>query len=554
MRTRPLPQLHEFMKEKYARDSRLQLAVRAQAGEAVPHAPDLREFSLEQRKYIEYMGGLLKRGPFDQTEYMKAFGETAQVAAMPEITNRTADLYAMLFQPELLDAFADWTLPRGRRGGEANTIWAKALMSLLATSSGTHVKSVDLSLREQPRTQALFAHLEQEIASRSGQALRPFTPRAYETALDQIMLLSARASTDGFARRLMQANIALVQSMSDLHPNAGIGEYLAIDGTDIAAWCQQNRDGSTARTPKAGLKMIEYGKGGKRDITDGAPNVSPIYAKIWKGYYLVVLVDIRTGLPLVWTLRNARYDEAQALKELLFLLFELWPDCPAQTLVGDGAWDERQWVEYCELNYGIHPIFRRGETRANAEHLLSHKQSKLLAGYDGRGIVRCREHDAELTYRGGTYGDRSGLPKGEPSNSSDFRVRFDCEHGCGRPSLAVATDWTAFSYYPHHSNGLAKRHALRLALEARRNICESVFSSLKTVSQLGLRGAARTRLTDYDTVHTLISLSFTLRSSLLVADQRAQAGLFDLALPAAIESGSTLDDADVDIADTALAA
>lgn len=548
MRSRPAPALPAFMRPEYARHSRIQAAIETLASSDLGLAATktlLAPFSLQEREYIRYMTKLRRRGPFDQKLYMQAFRDTAQVVAMPRVTDLHFDAFAALCQPEMVAALADWEVTRGRRGAEANTTFAQALMTMLVFEPGTHVKGTYLNLQQQPQMLQLFARIEQLVAAYAGRPARSFLAREYTTVLDQITALSASAHTlDGFAYRLMRANVETVRALAELFPGAGIGCVGVVDGTDIAAWSPQDAEGSP-RTPRAALKVIEYGRGGKRDITNDPEAASSRagFAKVWNGYYLVALVELKTGLPLVWTLRSANHDEAPALKELLFLLYELWPDCPLETVVGDAAWDEADWVELCELNYGIHPVFRRSDAHANPEHLLKGGRSKwndtrasacsdTLAGYSGRGIPFCRAHGAQLSFAGGTWGNRSGLQPGDAADPAGFRVRFDCPDGCGRPGLPTGIDWDAFPYWPHHSHGQPDRYAMRLALENRRNIVECAFASLKTVSQLGLRGAARTRLTDFDTVRTLISLAFTIRSSLLLADQRIQRGLFPAQVPA----------------------
>jgi hypothetical protein len=79
------------------------------------------------------------------------------------------------------------------------------------------------------------------------------------------------------------------------------------------------------------------------------------------------------------------------------------------------------------------------------------------------------------------------------------------------------------TYYPHYSDEQsAARFATRVALEARRNAAETLFSSLKVGHKLGLRGAGRTRLQDPATIYALISLAFTLKTSLVLGHLRQE--------------------------------
>ena len=120
------------------------------------------------------------------------------------------------------------------------------------------------------------------------------------------------------------------------------------------------------RTPHAGFRAYSHGKGGKQPIDPNASLKSAVgqgNSKWWRGYYLVVIADHATGLPLVWTLIDAATDEARAIVPLLRDLYELWPDIPAKLIVGDSAWDEDEWCRLCEVDYGIHPVFRLHESR-----------------------------------------------------------------------------------------------------------------------------------------------------------------------------------------------
>lgn len=80
--------------------------------------------------------------------------------------------------------------------------------------------------------------------------------------------------------------------------------------------------------------------------------------KTWRGSYLAVILDQATGLPLVWTIFDAKEQETTAVVSLLSMLFELWPECPAKWIAGDSAFDTDEMCRVCEVEYGIHPIFQ----------------------------------------------------------------------------------------------------------------------------------------------------------------------------------------------------
>jgi hypothetical protein len=234
--------------------------------------------------------------------------------------------------------------------------------------------------------------------------------------------------------------------------------------------------------------------------------------KFWRGYYLVVLVDRATQAPIVWTLRNAQWDEARAIKEILFFLDEEWPDSPLERVGADSAWDENWAYEYCE-GAGVHLIAARGRAKIERNAKTPLPFSEGIGWFDERGMAWCRHHQLPMHYVGAQF-------------AGDKRTRWRCPHGCeGTPGIQMSEGWAALPYYPHHSVGRPDLHAMRLAILARRNSCEALFSGLKCRQKLGLAGAARTRLTDYDSVLALISLALMLRTAFLLASVRIEQGL-----------------------------
>lgn len=242
----------------------------------------------------------------------------------------------------------------------------------------------------------------------------------------------------------------------------------------------------------------------------------------------------------------AAWDEARAIKELFWRLYELWPDCPMEIIVGDSAWDEEWACEFTELLYGVHGIFRLKPSSRAREYNLNGFDSEYMHRYTGEGLAFCRDHKAPLDIAGFQLGRRwtidpdTGaripLAPGDPSRRSDFRVRF--RHGknqpwnCGKPSLGLAANrdlrgrFAIFPFYPHHMFGFPDRHAFRLAMLARRNACETLNSSLKVGNKAGNQGAARIRLEDYERVRMLISIALTMKTAFALAEERTRAGEF----------------------------
>lgn len=327
---------------------------------------------------------------------------------------------------------------------------------------------------------------------------------------------------------LLDANIRLVKEIHALLRPAG-KVRLAIDGTLTRAWLKQvdkqdSREAEAAvrgRAQKAGPRY--HGKQ-FRDTAGGVVTSS----RFVRGYDLIVLVDLTTGLPLTWTLWDANRDEAKALKLLLFDLYERWPDLEADVVVADAAWDENWAAEWCLNHYGLHLVARRHPSRIDALHTLSLFESKAISLFRGDGQAICREHNVPLIRDGIDGAARTGLAAGDP-NETRIRLRYHCpsDPNCGRPGLAMEHSWTSLAYYPHRMEvGRADLHAERIALSARRNACEALFSAIKVGNSLALDGPNRTRTNNERTIETLLSLALLMRSATMLADQRIQRDLF----------------------------
>ncbi|HXH87210.1 MAG TPA: hypothetical protein VNI55_01205 [Gaiellaceae bacterium] len=266
-------------------------------------------------------------------------------------------------------------------------------------------------------------------------------------------------------------------------------------------------------------------------------------SKFWRGYYLIAIVDLTTGLPLVWVLWPANADEAKALKLLLHNLYEYWPDLSADAIVGDGAWNERWAAEWCLRNFGLHLVAPRQDTQRDVKHDLDRLAFPSVSAYYGDGRAICRKHGVPMIRDGYGSPSRAGLTPGEPAPSRAFRVRYHCpsDPSCGRPGLPMELHWSALSYYPHSlAVGEPALHAERLALQAQRNYCETLFSALKLGNKLALSGAARTRTAKEPTVEALISLALIQRSAFMLADLRIRRGMFRDDLPADLSLGFPL--------------
>lgn len=551
------PSLPWYLQETFTHSTPIQQAVasRINALEAKKGTPELKKFTKQQRAFISAMAEKRLGTPELQRLYIKAMEETRQVISRPEITDIEFDTFAALDQPEILDAFAKWVYPRGSRGFEANPTCSKALLTLMSLGQATHVRSARKDFVAAHGLQMVFAKIEEQVAAVADRDPKPCQTNEYTVCLDQIRALCST----GFSRELLRANIEMFKDLRAMFPKAGIAELAAVDGTDVAAWVAQVGVGKTdeeeewirRRTPHAGARFIERDNEVSINGETGEIITTTTGSKFWRGYYLVVLLCIKTGLPLVWTLRDANAmseatREADSIRDLLELLFELWPDCPLKVITGDKAWDFEEYHRYCLTRYGVHlAIIQRDDNKAKVR-AVDQVDHKHIVEYSGRGEVYCRHHHDKakygpMTLAGFEFAPRDGLKPGEVADLSKFRVRHHCPHCARTYSMPIRgtgknTDWNFFTYYPHAPLH-ARRYAQRRALESRRNVIESNFACLKAICQLGLRGPDRTRLVDFDTVDTLISLSFTLRNSQALVAERIRRGEYSDSFPAGLLGG-----------------
>jgi hypothetical protein len=153
----------------------------------------------------------------------------------------------------------------------------------------------------------------------------------------------------------------------------------------------------------------------------------------------------------------------------------------------------------------LHPIFRLHDPRTTV--VAERKRGGGIYAIKADGRLICEPHGKPMRYATAVVADRSGLCPGQPSRESDFRVRGNCAHGCGKPGLGMKHDWSKLTFYPHHPDGHPKRYAHRKAMLARISQVESFFHHVKGGLKLANSGAARTRVIDKDTVEALLSLA-----------------------------------------------
>lgn len=259
----------------------------------------------------------------------------------------------------------------------------------------------------------------------------------------------------------IELNLALIRQLAERDPD--IGRYVAIDGTDYPAPVEQRSSISPSEESllrrEMSARMLSHG----RD-------------KNWRGWLELTLVDLKSTLPLAWiALPLDRGSEFLGVPLLLDLLFEFWPECPIEFLVGDKAFDVHDLNFELEYRYAIHPVWNVRQPGASSKY--------PWASDDG--VPRCSRHGLMKLHQSEDFfaaqeRRQHGLRLGELASAQlRARIRFVCpEPAC----LSSATTYPKnnariYTYLPHH--GQHRRTGLRIALLRRRNQAESVIRSVK---------------------------------------------------------------------------
>lgn len=456
--------------------------------------------------------------PFDKAQFAKKMRDTRPLAVQPRVTDKALDLWRILAQQEILqDLWLSLDSRTGSRGRHPGMFAKAFLFSTAILGHSAHLNANHEHLCADRRLRAVFTWIENAAAAVSGTKSQPFMPQTYEQTLRQMHAIAERLPMSV----CIETNIRLVKEVHKLL--GGVTKVrLGIDGTLMPAHVEQIGKRSPAREAEI-CRVAKNAKPRMIEGRDGAPR------RFLRGYYLIAIVDLTTGLPLVWVLWPADADEAKGLKHLLYTLFTHWPDLPAISIVAGGAWNENWAAEWCLRNYGLHLIAPRQEAQREVRHVLDPLEHRSISAYYGDGRAICRKHNVPMIRDGYEGASREGLQPGEGAPSNRFRLRYHCpiDSACGRPGLGMSEHWTALSYYPHSlAVGKSDLHAERLANEARRNSCEALFSALQIGNKMGLDGAARIRTAKEPTLEALLSIALMQRAAFMLADLRTQRGLF----------------------------
>jgi hypothetical protein len=272
---------------------------------------------------------------------------------------------------------------------------------------------------------------------------------------------------------LLNANLAILKRIADRHADDGftdVGRYLVIDGTPIKAHVEQiapvNAEHEAMIVKRTGAK---YGFHGARNRPK----------KHWVGWTLLVIADMKTGLPVMWKLIGANESEFAHVCGMLDELFARAPWIDPEYLVGDSEYDRSARLALdLEARYGIHPVF---PLRQNVGARWEWAASDGVPQCSKHGAMKRVQHDS-ADQKGWTVSRRNPRDAEAVKRGFDARTRWRCE-GCARhgekltSTTYIKYNARLYTYLPR--GGDHRLAATRKALMARRNIMESVNSTLK---------------------------------------------------------------------------
>ena len=378
-----------------------------------------------------------------------------------------AELAAAVALPPFADVLRQMALTPSARGPISDLSGAAAALVLMAASSGSNT-ALDA-----------FDTLKSSIAAAWALG-HPTLPASTSQCYRDIPTITGRGEKAGHDPRiLLAANAAFFSELRRLDGPCGepahprFGEVGIIDATRLRAPVPQlgprKGGGHLDALRREGMDLVEgitYEYSGHKDTVIG-----------WKG---AVIVDQATSLPLVWALARGQENERSLLLRLLDLLFDLWPDCPMHTIVGDAFYDLAADLSLqLEESYSLHPIFSHQGKRETAT---TGRRGRTHAVIDGQPHCVC----GPMKFRGrDDFYDAAkrladGRRRGEvgPGVRKKARVRWSCPNNlCGEVSLHLRDNPRDHTWWPRTGAG---NHTLdRRALEIYRNSVESAFAGVK---------------------------------------------------------------------------
>ncbi len=313
---------------------------------------------------------------------------------------------------------------------------------------------------------------------------------------------------------LLVCNVELIKQMAALvdangrpvHPD--IGRRLIADGSAIEAHAPQS-------APVSERDLLIRQRGRDR----GARFQYFNSGKSWFGYRQIVLTDLASTLPLIWMVVPAIADERIVTWRLLGLLFQLWPECPVEILLGDALYGHsKDFLLALEGYHGIHPCFRLRKVAEGTPWIKTEGVPHCAHGEMKRN--HCDFVDAVARRR------RGGPARGELPINWNPRLRWDCpiqDPNCKEVATRPRDEPRLYTYLPH--TGKDRWAVTRAALSVHRNGVEATFAAQQAKGVAG-KSSARLRTANEGTLEMMIGLSHLRQTASRVA---TATGAYELA-------------------------
>jgi hypothetical protein len=267
---------------------------------------------------------------------------------------------------------------------------------------------------------------------------------------------------------LQRLNLQVIKRLAERHDD--IGTYLVVDGTPIEAFVEQdigvNEEHREHISRGTGATLHSHG--------DGSP-LRRRKRKHWVGAVLLVISDMKSGLPLVWELVHG--GEFMHVMRLVRRLLALAPWMNPWALVGDSEYDRSARLALdLQQRAGILPCW---PLRDNVSDRYDYARNA--------GVPRCPQHGNMKRLRDDDFIATHVSVQYEPDydearRTYDARIRWLCE-SCRKKGInRTANTWVRhnpriYTYFPR--KGDHPLYATREALMLRRNSIEGIFSQLK---------------------------------------------------------------------------
>ena len=380
-----------------------------------------------------------------------------------------AALAAALSQPAVAAVLRTWALTPQRRGPVADLSGAVAALCEIAATSDRCDLRTTFATMNAGSLATLWTHNLPDCDN--------LTENTYYR---RVVTLCGRGEKPGHDHCLAAAaNITLIRELADtigddgdlLHPS--IGHVGIVDGTRLRAPIQQIYPRSPEHLEllrRDGMDLVDYSvyeRDGQRE---------PIL-----GWRETRIIDHASGRTLISTLDRATSHEPHVLLNVLLpLLFDVWPDCPMHTIVGDGLYDDQHTCFDLEARWSLHPIFTRLTPRNTTTRIRGGGTARVCDGQPSCACGPMRFYQREGFYN---HEQRrlDGLPRGAMApNIKLARVRWRCPNNrCKEISTYFTEDPRDHGWWPRR--GKSGHATERRAYTLYRNMIESSFADTKSL-------------------------------------------------------------------------